>query len=117
MIIQVEALERSDGRVVLFYGDRVIGVLDGLAVQDLSESRRGERTNGKPRKSRKPAKRRAKAKSRPRVKHVAARTVDEAEPPRGKNTGILRRCEQCGAKTKRTVCPNGHRVANDPEAD
>lgn len=113
MIIQVEALERSDGRVVLFYGDRVIGVLDGLAVQDLPASRKRERTTGKPRKARKPAKRRAKAKRRPRVKRFVARTVDEAEPPRGKNTGILRRCDACGAKTKRTICPQGHRVADD----
>lgn len=94
--VTLEGLRRADGRIALFDGDAFVGY---LAAPDAPT----------PRAARKAVKR------KPGKRTVAAPASNGATGARGRYTGILRRCETCSAPTKRTICPNGHRVANDPE--
>ena len=96
----LEVVRRADGRLMLFGGDVLLGYV-ALA-----------NGNAAARKAPKAPMRRKAGKA---TRSSAKSSGNGATGERGKNTGILRRCETCSAKTRRTICPNGHRVADDPE--
>ena len=42
--------------------------------------------------------------------HDADDWSDSPSADQGESTGVLRRCEECGAKTTRSICPKGHKL-------